>query len=73
METQTPACHQCGRTDLPLIPTRVTDVTFLGGHVLVGQRGGRERSYSVEICPPCLANLIDVPGGDTVKVEPDLG
>jgi hypothetical protein len=65
-------CNQCGE-DLETIPVRLTDVTLLAGHVMTGQRGGRERSYTVEVCNSCLVNLSGVPGGDTVKVEPEVG
>jgi prepilin-type processing-associated H-X9-DG protein len=64
-------CQQCDREG-PLIPCRVTNLTFLDGHVLVGGRGGRDQSYLINVCGDCLINLMGTPGGDAVKVEPDM-
>ena len=64
-------CNQCGRDRLT-IPVKVTDLSMLNQHVMVGGRGGRDRTYIIDVCGECVVNLAGVPGGDSVRVEPEL-
>lgn len=65
-------CQQCERPADVLIPCRLTNMTTINHHIMVSGRGGREQSYSLYLCPDCLVNLTSAPGGDHVKVEPDM-
>lgn len=64
-------CQQCGR-ERELFAVTATDLTLLNGHVSTYQRGGRDRSYRLELCAECIGNLAGVPGGENVRIEPEV-